>query len=48
METTLLTPPLGLALYIMMDVSGLSFERLSRAATPFLIPLMPVLVMGAE
>jgi tripartite ATP-independent transporter DctM subunit len=43
----ILTPPLGIALYIMMDVSGLSFERLSRAAIPFLIPLMIVLVIIA-
>jgi tripartite ATP-independent transporter DctM subunit len=43
----ILTPPLGIALYIMMDVSGLSFERLSRAAIPFLIPLVVVLILIA-
>jgi TRAP-type C4-dicarboxylate transport system permease large subunit len=43
----ILTPPLGIALYIMMDVSHLSFERLSRAAIPFLIPLMVVLIILA-
>jgi tripartite ATP-independent transporter DctM subunit len=43
----ILTPPLGIALYIMMDVSKLSFERLSRAAIPFLIPLVIVLIIIA-
>jgi tripartite ATP-independent transporter DctM subunit len=43
----ILTPPLGIAVYIMMDVSKLSFERLSRAAIPFLIPLVIVLIIIA-
>jgi len=43
----ILTPPLGIALYIMMDITGLSFERLSWAVLPFLIPLTIVLVIIA-
>jgi tripartite ATP-independent transporter DctM subunit len=43
----ILTPPLGIALYIMMDITGLSFERLSWAILPFLIPLTIVLFIIA-
>ena len=41
----ILTPPLGIALYIMTDVSGVSFERVTKAVVPFLIPLAIVLVI---
>ena len=41
----ILTPPLGIALYIMADVSGASFERVTKAVVPFLIPLAIVLVI---
>jgi len=39
------TPPMGLSLYIMKDISGLSFERVCRAAFPFLIPLVFALLL---
>ncbi len=35
----LLTPPVGMVLYILARVSGLSFEATMRACAPFLIPL---------
>ena len=41
----ILTPPLGIALYIMTEVSGASFERVTKAVIPFLIPLALVLVV---
>lgn len=41
----ILTPPLGIALYIMTEVSGAPFERVTRAVIPFLIPLAIVLVV---
>ncbi|MAU21336.1 MAG: C4-dicarboxylate ABC transporter permease [Martelella sp.] len=36
----ILTPPIGIALYIMMDVAKLPFEAVARATLPFLIPIM--------
>ena len=36
----LLTPPVGMVLYILARVSGISFERTTRACLPFLIPLL--------
>ncbi|OGB93578.1 MAG: ABC transporter permease [candidate division NC10 bacterium RBG_16_65_8] len=36
----LLTPPVGLVLYILARIAGISFERVSRACAPFLIPLL--------
>jgi tripartite ATP-independent transporter DctM subunit len=36
----LLTPPVGMVLYILARVSGISFERATRACLPFLIPLL--------
>ena len=41
----ILTPPLGIALYIMTEVSGASFERVTKAVIPFLIPLALVLIV---
>ncbi|NKC30626.1 TRAP transporter large permease [Falsiroseomonas selenitidurans] len=35
----LLTPPVGMVLYILARVSGLSFEQTMKACAPFLIPL---------
>ena len=43
--TGLLTPPVGLALYIMKDMTGLSFERTVKAIVPFLIPLLAALII---
>ncbi len=41
----LLTPPVGMVLYVLSRVSGLSFERCSAATMPFLIPLVIVLIL---
>jgi tripartite ATP-independent transporter DctM subunit len=41
----LLTPPVGMVLYILARVSGLSIERTTAACAPFLIPLFGVLMM---
>jgi tripartite ATP-independent transporter DctM subunit len=41
----LLTPPVGMVLYVLSRVSGLSFERCVVAVTPFLIPLLVVLTL---
>lgn len=43
----ILTPPLGIALYIMMDIAKEPFGRLSRAIIPFLIPLIIALFIVA-
>lgn len=39
------TPPMGLSLYIMKDITGLPFERVCRAAFPFLLPLVAALFL---
>lgn len=36
----LLTPPVGMVLYILARVANISFERTTRACLPFLIPLL--------
>jgi tripartite ATP-independent transporter DctM subunit len=41
----LLTPPVGMVLYVLSRVSGLPFERCVAATTPFLIPLVLVLAL---
>jgi tripartite ATP-independent transporter DctM subunit len=41
----LLTPPLGMGLYTVQKVAGISFERMTRAAFPFLLPLIIVLLL---
>jgi tripartite ATP-independent transporter DctM subunit len=43
----ILTPPLGIALYIMMDIAKQSFEQMARAIIPFLVPLMIALLVVA-
>ncbi|SET82202.1 TRAP transporter, DctM subunit [Paracoccus homiensis] len=43
----LLTPPVGLVLYVLAAVSGVSFDRCVRATAPFLIPLVAVLLLVA-
>lgn len=43
----ILTPPLGIALYIMMDIAKQPFGVLSRAIIPFLIPLFIALIIVA-
>ncbi len=41
----LLTPPVGMVLYILARVSGISFERTTRACLPFLVPLLVSLAL---
>jgi len=41
----LLTPPVGMVLYVLSRVSGVSFERCTQATLPFLIPLVTVLLL---
>lgn len=41
----LLTPPVGMVLYVLSRVSGVPFERCVAATAPFLIPLVTVLVL---
>jgi tripartite ATP-independent transporter DctM subunit len=41
----LLTPPVGMVLFVLSRVSGVSFERCSAATMPFLVPLVIVLMM---
>lgn len=41
----LLTPPVGMVLYVLSRVSGISFERCSAATMPFLFPLVVVLML---
>ena len=36
----LLTPPVGMVLFILSRISGLSFERTTAAVAPFLVPLL--------
>ena len=41
----LLTPPVGMVLFVLSKVSGVSFERCVRATMPFLVPLVVVLLL---
>ena len=41
----LLTPPVGMVLYVLSKVAHVSFERCVIATAPFLIPLLVVLMM---
>ncbi|WP_299880651.1 TRAP transporter large permease [uncultured Cocleimonas sp.] len=41
----LLTPPVGMVLYVLSDVSGVSFEKCVKSTAPFLIPLIFVLLL---
>jgi len=43
----LLTPPVGVVLYVLSSISGLSFERCVTATMPFLVPLVVVLLLVA-
>jgi tripartite ATP-independent transporter DctM subunit len=40
-----ITPPVGIVLYVVADVSKVSFERVTKATLPFLIPMFIVLLM---
>ncbi len=37
------TPPVGVVLYVVSNIAKISFERMSRAIVPFLIPLLVAL-----
>src|SRR5205807_9689608 len=39
------TPPMGLGLYIAVGITGETFERITIAVLPFLIPLLIVLTL---
>lgn len=41
----LLTPPVGLVLYVLTRVANISFEQCVRAVAPFIIPLLGVLML---
>lgn len=41
----LLTPPVGMVLYVLSRVSGISFEKCMRGTLPFLVPLVLALLM---
>ncbi|WP_299941738.1 TRAP transporter large permease [uncultured Nitratireductor sp.] len=41
----LMTPPLGVGLFVVSGVSGIKFEELARASVPFLLPLVAVLIL---
>lgn len=41
----LLTPPLGMGLYTVQKVSGISFDRVARASFGFILPLIGVLFL---
>ncbi len=40
----LLTPPVGMVLYVLSDVAGVRFEQCVKATMPFLVPLVIVLL----
>ena len=39
------TPPMGIGIYIMVEVSKVPFEKVTMAVLPFLIPLISVLIL---
>ena len=41
----LITPPVGMCLYVICNIADVSFEKLSRAIVPFIIPLVVVLFL---
>jgi len=41
----LLTPPFGVVLFVMVQVSGLKFDEVVKACAPFFIPLFGVLAL---
>ena len=40
-----ITPPVGVVLYVISNVAKISFERVTKATAPFLIPLLFVLIL---
>jgi len=43
----LITPPVGVVLYITANIAKISFEQCMKATLPFLIPLVIVLILSA-
>jgi tripartite ATP-independent transporter DctM subunit len=41
----LLTPPVGIVLYIISGIANISFEQMVKEITPFFIPLVVVLLL---
>ncbi|MES2787355.1 MAG: TRAP transporter large permease [Pseudomonadota bacterium] len=41
----LITPPMGMSLFVVQQVTGVPFDRLVRAVAPFLVALIAVLVI---
>lgn len=41
----LITPPIGMVLFVLARVSNLSIEKTVKATAPFLIPLFAVLML---
>lgn len=41
----LLTPPIGMVLYVLSKVSAVPFEQCAKATMPFLVPLIAVLLL---
>ena len=41
----LLTPPVGMALFVVQRVAGLSFDQVVRGTAPFILPLIVVLFL---
>lgn len=41
----LLTPPVGMVLYVLSTVSGVPFERISKAITPYIVLLVGLLII---
>jgi len=41
----LLTPPFGIVLFVLAQVSGLKFAEVVKSTMPFLIPLLAVLLL---
>ena len=39
-----ITPPVGVVLFVTSKIAGISFEAMSRAILPWLIPLLAVLL----
>ena len=39
------TPPMGIGLYIMVEVAKISFERVTIAVLPLLVPLILALII---
>lgn len=41
----LITPPVGMCLYVISNISGCTFDKLAKAIWPFIIPLVVVLFL---